>query len=99
MIDWRTAVLNLRFCLVLVLATSTIPMKSSLADNDRQVAPARRDDGWRRTVKGWEHVSSWYQPGAPTISVVHPVAIAVFVLVPSVTALAWSQRRPRRKAN
>jgi hypothetical protein len=57
------------------------------------------DNGWRRTVNGWEHESAWRAPEPPEVSPVariSPAVIGVLQLLTAIGALILFSKRPAR---
>lgn len=61
------------------------------AGSAASAAPAAADDGWRRTVDGWERVASWQEPvTSPVVSAVqriHPLVVAAMIVLVSLGVL------------
>lgn len=60
-------------------------------------------DGWRRTARGWEHVSTWQLDApqtTPPSAVLHPLTLALAQGLISLAALLWwdPARNPTQRA-
>ena len=70
---------------------------NSVGHSEPTTAEPALDDGWRRTVEGWEHISTWVpRPHVVRAAALHPLQLALLQCGLSLAAL-WLPHQTKNK--
>ena len=79
--------------LLILLGLCWLAATMPVAETGQDPLNRSKDDGWRRSIDGWEHRSSWTPPHQADSPGLHPAVVGLLQLQLSLAALICFSRR------
>ena len=89
----RPIVRLIAWLLLILLGLCWLAAAVPVAETGQNPPDRPKDDGWRRTIDGWEHRSSWVQHHRSDSAGLHPAVVGLLQLQLSLAALIGFSRK------